>query len=87
MAESTQRIGAVRENGHGRRWYDASKVMAALFIAVLFFVMAWAGIVWSCARAGELKNVQQDEQIKTLSDGFKDVGGKLDRILERLPPK
>jgi len=79
-------------SGNGKRWYDPGRMVIVLFGIVGFFTVAWGGLVFTMAYGASQKNLQQDEQIKAISDrlgGF-DVkldkqDGKLDRVLERMP--
>jgi hypothetical protein len=71
--------------GEGRRWYDTSRVLAAMMAIVLALICSWAAIVWNCARGAEITNCRQDEQIGALQKSVDKIDGKLDRILERLP--
>lgn len=81
---STQRMVAVK-NGNGRRWYDTSRVLAAMFSLVCLFIFAWATIVWNSARVAEIKNVEQDGRLTSIEKAVEKMDAKLDRILERLP--
>lgn len=75
------------QENKGQRWYDTSKVLALMMGFIWIIVLAWAGIVWNSARSSELKNVQQDEQIKNLQEGIAKFDVKLDKVLDRLPLK
>lgn len=68
------------------------KILAVTFSVITFFVLAWGGLVFSKAMTASDKNVQQDEQIKSISDKLQAmdsrqerIDAKIDRILERLP--
>jgi len=72
------------QENNGKRWYDTSKVLALMMGFIWIIVLTWAGIVWNSARSAELKNVQQDEQIKNLQETYSKMDLKLDRIIERV---
>jgi hypothetical protein len=79
-------------SGNGKRWYDPGKMVVTLFMIVGFFIVSWSGFVFTVAYGAGQKNLQQDEQIKAISDRlgnfdvrFDKQDGKLDRILERMP--
>jgi hypothetical protein len=75
------------QENNGKRWYDTSKVLALMMGFIWIIVLTWAGIVWNSARSAELKNVQQDEQIKNLQEAITKFDTKLDKVLDRLPIK
>ena len=57
-------------NGNGRRWYDSSKIIAALASVVFVFVVAWATIVW-------VKLEEQDKRIRLIEDAIIRLQDKL----------
>jgi len=85
--------------GNGKRWYDPSRMVTALFSVLAFFLIAWGGFVFTVAYGASQKNLEQDGQIKAITErlsGFdlkldKQDGkldkqdAKLDRVLERMP--
>jgi hypothetical protein len=71
------------DTGNGGRWYDPHKVTLSLFGVVFLIVVAWSGVVYGMAHAGETKNVEQDGRLKTLEASFEKIDLKLDKVLER----
>lgn len=87
-----------RRDGQDGRWYDPSKMVILLFGIVGFFLIGWGGFVFTLAYGAVQTNLQQQEQIKSVTDrvvGFElrfdrqDVkldkqDEKLDRIFEKV---
>lgn len=65
-----------------RRTLD--KVIGVLIAAVLFFTVAWGAIVWNATRAAELKNTEQDTEIKSIFKMQEKMDEKLDRIFDKV---
>jgi Tfp pilus assembly protein PilO len=73
-----------QSENNGERWYDSSKVIAALFAAVFVFVLAWAGVVYAMSHAAELKNVEQDGRINAITEKLEKIDSNVGKILDRL---
>lgn len=80
-----ERTGTDHGKNNSTRWYDPHKVTLSLFGVIFLIVVAWSGVVYGMAHAGETKNVEQDEKIKTLERGFEKIDAKIDKLLERQP--
>lgn len=66
-----------------RRWTDPNKLIMALAVIVLAFVSWWGTLVYGMARAAELANARQDQEIQELMRFAGRVDDKLSRLLER----
>lgn len=58
-------------------------LVGLFFSGLLVFVGAWATIVWNTARTAEVKNVEQDQRLKTVEEVLQGMDRKLDRLIER----
>lgn len=78
--------GIGNETVNGRIPRPLLRAALAGAVALLsVFVMGWGAIVWNGTRAAELKNAEQDEQIKHIRSAIDRFDSKLDRLLERRP--
>jgi uncharacterized membrane protein SpoIIM required for sporulation len=82
MSETSKRKAV--KMSEGRRWYDSVRVIWALFGVIGMFVVAWGGVVYSMAKASELENARQDEQIKSVKEGIDKIDRKVDKVLDKL---
>ena len=70
-----------------RRWYDPNRVSLVLFGVVSAAILAWGGYVFAKSTNAADKNIEQDQRIKALEDVTTKIDAKLDKVLDRLPPK
>ena len=91
MSDTEILIGGKKRQREAR-WYDQFRVTMVLFSVVGLFIFAWATIVWAKGNAAEIKNIEQDGQIKAIGMKLDSIDkklergdDKLDRVLERLP--
>lgn len=79
-------VETARRTGNGTRWYDPHKLVIALAGTVFALVGSWGAVVFGMARASETANAVQDTRLNSLEERLKGMDGKLDKVLDRLPP-